>query len=33
VQLEYQPKKQVRISVVRDEYGGYGFDVRLHKVF
>jgi translocation and assembly module TamB len=33
VQLEYQPKSHVRISVVRDEYGGYGFDVRLHKVF
>jgi hypothetical protein len=33
VQLEYQPKKQMRISVLRDEYGGYGFDVRLHKVF
>lgn len=33
VQLQYQPKRQVKISVVRDEYGGYGFDVRLHKVF
>jgi len=33
VQLQYQPKKQVKISVVRDEYGGYGVDVRLHKVF
>jgi translocation and assembly module TamB len=33
VQLEYQPKRQLRISVVRGEYGGYGFDVRLHKVF
>jgi translocation and assembly module TamB len=33
VQLEYQPKKNMRISVVRDQYGGYGLDVRLHKVF
>jgi translocation and assembly module TamB len=33
VQLEYQPKKQVTISLVRDQFGGYGFDVRLHKVF
>jgi len=33
VQLQYQPKKQVKISVVRDEYGGYGVDVRFNKVF
>jgi translocation and assembly module TamB len=33
VQLEYQPKKQVTVSLVRDQFGGYGFDVRLHKVF
>lgn len=33
VQLQYQPKPQWKISVVRDEYGGYGIDVRLHKVF
>ena len=33
VQLQYQPKKQLKFSVVRDEYGGYGIDVRLHKVF
>jgi translocation and assembly module TamB len=33
VQLQYQPKRQWRISVVRDEYGGYGIDVRFHKVF
>jgi autotransporter translocation and assembly factor TamB len=33
VQLQYQPKKQWKISVLRDEYGGYGIDVRLHKVF
>src|SRR3984893_18521008 len=33
VQLQYQPKHQVKISVLRDEYGGYGVDVRWHKVF
>jgi translocation and assembly module TamB len=33
VQLQYQPKRQVKISVLRDEYGGYGVDVKLHKVF
>jgi translocation and assembly module TamB len=33
VQLEYEPKKHVKVSVVRDEYGGYGVDVRIHKVF
>ncbi len=33
IQLQYEPKRQVRISVLRDEYGGYGVDVRLHKVF
>ena len=33
VQLQYEPKKHVKISVLRDEYGGYGVDVRYHKVF
>jgi translocation and assembly module TamB len=33
IQLQYQPKRQVRISVLRDEYGGYGVAVRLRKVF
>jgi translocation and assembly module TamB len=33
VQIEYQPQKKLKYSVVRDEYGGYGFDVRYHKVF
>src|SRR5215467_13961648 len=33
VQLQYQPKPQWKISVVRDQYGGYGIDVRLHRVF
>jgi translocation and assembly module TamB len=33
VQLQYQPKRQVKITVLRDEYGGYGVDIRYHKVF
>jgi translocation and assembly module TamB len=33
VQLQYQPKPQWKISVLRDGYGGYGIDVRLHKDF
>jgi translocation and assembly module TamB len=33
IQLHYQPERQWRLSVLRDEYGGYGIDVRLHKVF
>jgi translocation and assembly module TamB len=33
VQLQYQPKRNVTISILRDEYGGYGFDVKFHKVF
>jgi translocation and assembly module TamB len=33
IQVQYQPKRQWRISVIRDEYDGYGLDVRYHKVF
>jgi translocation and assembly module TamB len=33
IQVQYQPKPQWRISVIRDEYDGYGMDVRFHKVF
>ena len=33
IQVEYQPKRQVTVSLVRDQFGGYGFDVKLHKVF
>jgi translocation and assembly module TamB len=33
IQVQYQPKPQWRISVIRDEYDGYGVDVRYHKVF
>jgi translocation and assembly module TamB len=33
IQVQYQPKQQWRISVIRDQYDGYGVDVRYHKVF
>jgi translocation and assembly module TamB len=33
IQLQYQPKHNVKVSVLRDQYGGYGVDVRYHKVF
>ncbi len=33
IQVQYQPKGPWRISVIRDEYDGYGVDVRYHKVF
>jgi len=33
IQVQYQPKPHWRISVIRDEYDGYGVDVRYHKVF
>jgi translocation and assembly module TamB len=33
VQVQYQPRKNVSVSVLRDENGGYGLDVRYHKVF
>jgi translocation and assembly module TamB len=33
IQVQYQAKKNVSISVLRDENGGYGIDVRYHKVF
>jgi translocation and assembly module TamB len=33
VQVQYQPKKNVTVSVLRDEYGGYGIDVRYRKAF
>ena len=31
VQVQYQPNKNVTVSALRDEYGGYGIDVRYHK--
>ena len=33
VQVQYQVKRNVTVSVLRDENGGYGFDVRYHKAF
>jgi translocation and assembly module TamB len=33
VQVQYQPKKNVTVSLLRDEYGGYGIDVHYQKAF
>jgi translocation and assembly module TamB len=33
VQVQYQVKRNVTLSVLRDENGGYGLDVRYHKAF
>jgi translocation and assembly module TamB len=33
VQVHYQVKRNVTVSVLRDENGGYGLDVRYHKAF
>ncbi len=33
VQLKYQWKPNIIISILRDENGGYGLDVRYHKTF
>jgi translocation and assembly module TamB len=33
IQVQYQPRKNVSVSVLRDENGGYGLDLRYHKVF
>ena len=33
IQVQYQAKRNVTLSVLRDENGGYGFDVRYHKAF
>jgi translocation and assembly module TamB len=33
IQVQYQVKRNVSVSVLRDEFGGYGFDVRYHKAF
>jgi translocation and assembly module TamB len=33
VQVQYQARKNVSISVLRDQNGGYGIDVHYHKVF
>jgi translocation and assembly module TamB len=33
VQVQYQAKKNLSVSALRDEYGGYAIDVRIHKSF
>lgn len=33
IQVQYQAKKNLSISVLRDQYGGYAADVRIHKSF
>ncbi|MGA8555825.1 MAG: translocation/assembly module TamB domain-containing protein [Candidatus Acidiferrales bacterium] len=33
IELQYQLNKKTSVTVLRDQYGGYGIDVRLHKVF
>ena len=33
VQVQYQAKKNLSISALRDEYGGYAIDVHIHKRF
>jgi translocation and assembly module TamB len=33
IQVQYQVKRNVTVSVLRDENGGYGIDVRYHKAF
>jgi translocation and assembly module TamB len=33
IQVQYQVKRNVTVSVLRDENGGYGLDVRYHKAF
>jgi translocation and assembly module TamB len=33
IELQYQVNKKTSVTVLRDQYGGYGIDVRLHKVF
>lgn len=33
IRLQYQPKRQWRISILRDQNGGYGIDLGFHKAF
>ena len=33
IQVQYQVKKGLSVSVLRDQYGGYAADVRIHKTF
>jgi translocation and assembly module TamB len=33
IQVQYKVRRNVSVSVLRDENGGYGIDINLHKVF
>jgi len=33
IQVQYQVKKNLSLSVLRDQYGGYAADMRIHKTF
>jgi translocation and assembly module TamB len=33
IQVQYQVKKGLSVSVLRDQYGGYAADMRIHKTF
>ena len=33
IQVQYQVTKNVSVSALRDQYGGYAADVRIHKAF
>ena len=33
IQVQYQVKKNLSVSVLRDQYGGYAADMRIHKTF
>ena len=33
VQVQYKVKRNISVSALRDENGGYGFDLRYHKAF
>lgn len=33
VEVQYQPKKNLKVSLIRDYNGGYGVDFRIHKSF
>ena len=33
IELQYQLNQRTSITILRDQYGGYGIDVRLHKSF
>jgi translocation and assembly module TamB len=33
IQVQYQVKKNLAVSALRDQYGGYAADMRIHKTF